>query len=70
MTDAEFKAILEDEWQKRRPPIPMGERRISLVIACMRRAYNSDRAKGFFIDGYFSDRVKAGEIPSAPDDNE
>lgn len=44
MTDAELRKILEAEWQKRKPPIPMGERRIELAVAAMRRAYELGRA--------------------------
>lgn len=40
----DFKKILEDEWEKRRPRIPMGERRIELAVACMRRAYELGQA--------------------------
>ena len=43
MTDDELKKIFEDEWQKRRPRIPMGEHRIELTIACMRRSYAAGR---------------------------
>ena len=43
MDDSDFRKILNDEWEKRRPRIPMGERRIELAIACMRRAYEAGR---------------------------
>lgn len=42
-TDEEFKVILEEEWKKLRPPVPMGERRLTLAIRCMRRAYDLGR---------------------------
>ena len=44
MTDAELRKILEEEWAKWRPPIPMGERRLELAVAAMRRAYDLGRA--------------------------
>ncbi len=43
MTKAELETILQDEWTKHRPPISMGERRIALAVAAMRRAYEAGR---------------------------
>jgi len=43
MTDDELSKILENEWAKRRPLIPMGKRRIELAVAAMRRAFAAGR---------------------------
>lgn len=43
MTDADLRKMLEDEWHKHKPPIPMGERRLSLAVAAMRRAFEAGR---------------------------
>lgn len=43
MTDGDLRMMLEDEWKRHKPPIPMGERRIALAISCMRRAYETSR---------------------------
>lgn len=47
MTDADFRKILEDEWQKRRPLISMGPRRIDFAIALMKLAYELGRECGW-----------------------
>lgn len=41
MTDNDLRTMLEDEWKRHKPPIPMGERRIAFAVACMRRAYDA-----------------------------
>ena len=51
MSDDELKKILDDEWQKRRPRISMGERRIELAIAAMRRAYEAGRRDEYWPHG-------------------
>ena len=53
MTDAELRKILEEEWAKRRPPIPMGERRLELAVAAMRRAYDLGRASALMSEALF-----------------
>ena len=45
MSDEELRKILDDEWEKIRPRVPMGERRIKLAIAAMRRAYEAGRSQ-------------------------
>ena len=45
MNDDDLRKILADEWDKRRSPrISMGERRMELAVAAMRRAFDAGRA--------------------------
>lgn len=44
MTNDELRKILEEEWHKRKPRIPMGERRLELCVSAMQRAYQLGRA--------------------------
>jgi len=62
MTDDELRKILEDEWTKRRPRIPMGKRRIELAIAAMRRAFAAGRESAL---GYPATPLEMPRDPAA-----
>ena len=62
MTDNELKNILENEWGKWRPRIPMGERRIEFAIACMRLAYDLGRASVSPLPISYDDEVTPEQV--------